>query len=60
VARVDLGKARAMTGRRITIPRGWRFKDGKLVPCTKHLPVNLRLQKQASKKVRVTRRTAPR
>jgi hypothetical protein len=47
------------TGRRITIPKGWKLKDGKLVPCTKHLPVNLRLQKQASRKIRPIRRKAP-
>ena len=46
-----------MTGHRIAIARGWRIKDGKLVPCTKHLPVNIRLQKQASKRVRPAKRT---
>jgi len=52
--------AASRIGRRIAIPRGWKLKDGKLVPSTKHLPVNLQLQRQAKAKVRVTRRTAPR
>jgi hypothetical protein len=37
--------------RRIAI-KGYELKDGKLVPDYKHLPVNLRLQKQASQRVR--------
>jgi hypothetical protein len=49
-----------MTGHRTTIPKGWRFKDGKLIRSDKHLPVNLRLQKKASKRVRPVRRSAPR
>ena len=38
--------------RKIAIGKGWQLKDGKLVPCYKHLPVNLRLQQRASKRVR--------
>jgi hypothetical protein len=50
-----------MTGHRIPIPRGWRVdRHGRLVKCVKHLDVSRRLQKQASKKVRVIKRTAPR
>jgi hypothetical protein len=49
-----------ITGRRIAIPKGWKPKDGRLVRCTKHLPVNLRLQKQAKGKVKVARRPQPR
>jgi hypothetical protein len=40
--------------RKIAI-KGYKLKGGKLVPCYKHLPVNLRLQKQASQRVRVDR-----
>jgi hypothetical protein len=41
--------------------KGFRLdKGGKVVRDLKSLPVNLRLQKQASRKVRVTRRTGPR
>jgi hypothetical protein len=37
--------------RKIAI-KGYRVdKAGKLVPCYKHLPVNLRLQKQVSQRV---------
>jgi hypothetical protein len=39
--------------RKIAIGKGYRLKDGKLVPCYKHLPANLQLQKRASKRVRV-------
>jgi hypothetical protein len=49
--------ARDMT-RKIAIGKGWQLKDGKLVPCYKHLPVNLRLQKRASNRVRPTGREA--
>jgi hypothetical protein len=46
-----------MTGHRIPIPRGWRIdRHGKLVRSTKHLDVSRRLQKQASRKVRVARK----
>jgi hypothetical protein len=38
--------------RKIAISRGWQLKDGMLVPCYKYLPVNLRLQQRASKRVR--------
>jgi len=39
---------------RIPIKRGWRLdKRGKLVPCHKHLPVNLQLQRKASKHIKV-------
>jgi hypothetical protein len=50
-----------MTGRRIQL-KGFKItKAGKLERSTAHLPVNLRLQKQASKRVRVvSRRTAAR
>jgi len=48
------------SGRKNHIPRGYKLKGDKLVPSTKHLPVNVRLQKQASKRVRVVRRTSPR
>jgi len=41
--------------RRIAI-KGYRLdKTGKLVPCYKHLAVNIQLQKRASKRVRVKR-----
>ena len=40
--------------RKIAI-KGYKVKDGRLAPCYKHLPVNLRLQKQASQRVRVDR-----
>jgi hypothetical protein len=49
-------KLGSMTGHCISVPRGWRIKDGKLVKSDKHLPLNLRLQKRASKRVRVTKR----
>jgi hypothetical protein len=39
--------------RKIAIDKGWQLKGGKLVPSCKHLPVSLRLQKRASKRVRV-------
>ena len=32
--------------RKIAIGKGYEFKDGKLVPSYKHLPMNLRLQKR--------------
>jgi hypothetical protein len=49
-----------MTGRRIQI-KGFKLtKGGKVERDLRSLPVNLRLQKQASKKVRVIRRTTPR
>jgi hypothetical protein len=48
-----------MTGRKIPIPRGWKLKGDKLVPDDRHLPVNLRLQKRAKQKVRVSRRRTP-
>jgi hypothetical protein len=43
-----------MTGRRIKIT-GYRLKAGKLVPDYQHLPVNIQLQKRASKRVRVAK-----
>jgi hypothetical protein len=49
-----------VTGHKITIPRGFKIKGNKLVPSTKHLPVNLRLQKQAKAEARPIRRTSPR
>lgn len=40
--------------------KGYRItKGGKVVKDFRRLPVNLRLQKQASRKVRVAKRTAP-
>ncbi len=48
-----------MTGRRIAI-KGFRIKDGKLVPCNKHKDVSARLRERGSKKVRVVPRTTPR
>jgi hypothetical protein len=39
--------------RKIAIGKRWQLKDGKLVPSYRHLPVNLRLQKRASKRLRV-------
>ena len=38
--------------RKIAI-KDYKVKDGRLVPCYKRLPVNLRVQKQASQRVRV-------
>jgi hypothetical protein len=38
--------------RKMAIGKSYRLKAGKLVPCFKHLPVNLRLLKQASQRVR--------
>jgi len=38
--------------RKIAIGKGYRLKADKLVPCLKHLPVNIQLQKRASKRVR--------
>ena len=35
---------------------GYRIKDGKLVPCNKHLDVSARLRQRGSKKVRVVRK----
>lgn len=40
---------------RLIAVKGYRLKDGKLVKCHKHLPVNLRLQKQASQKAKYAR-----
>ena len=34
---------------------GYRLKAGRLVPDYKHLPVNIQLQKKASKRVKVAR-----
>jgi len=44
--------------RRIVIKSGYRLsKDGRgLVPCLKHLPVNIQLQKWASQRVRPAKR----
>jgi len=46
--------------RRIAI-KGYKLaKDGRrLVPCYRHLPVNIRLQKRASKRVRVAKSARP-
>jgi hypothetical protein len=56
-----LRKGTAMTAYRTRIPRGYRVdKRGRLVRCMKHLDVSTRLKKQASRKVRVARKTAPR
>jgi len=41
--------------RKIAIGKGWEIKDGKLVSSHKHLPVNLRLQKRASQRVRASK-----
>jgi hypothetical protein len=41
--------------RKISI-KGFKLKDGKVVKDHSHLPVNIRLQKAASKKVRVGKR----
>ena len=35
--------------------RGYRIKDGKLVPCNKHKDVSARLRERGSKKVRDAR-----
>ncbi len=43
-----------MTGHRIPI-KGWKFKDGKLVRCAKHLDVSARLRERSSKRIRVKR-----
>ena len=44
--------------RRIAI-KGYKLDNaGKLAPCYKHLPVNIQLQKRASRRVRVVKRTA--
>jgi hypothetical protein len=49
-----------MTGRRIHL-KGFRLsKASRVERDLKSLPVNLRLQKKASKKVRVARRRTPR
>jgi hypothetical protein len=32
--------------------KGYRLKAGKLVSCYKHLPVNIQLQKRASRRVK--------
>jgi hypothetical protein len=39
--------------------KGSEFRDSRLVPSYKHLPVNLRLQKRASKRVRVAKSREP-
>ncbi len=44
-----------MTGHRIPI-KGWKFKDGKLVRCAKHLNVSAQLRQRGSKRIRVARR----
>jgi hypothetical protein len=51
-----------MTGRRITIRRGYRLDKvtGKLLPSTRHLDVSAKLRQAASRKIKPIRRTAPR
>jgi hypothetical protein len=46
-----------MTSGRIIRVSGVRLRDGKLVPCRKHLDVSTRLKQATSKRVRVVRRT---
>jgi len=46
--------------RGIRLGKGFKVKDGKLQRSDAHLPVNIRLQKRADKKVRVGRRIAQR
>ena len=42
--------------RHIVIRSGYRLsKDGRLVPCDRHLNVSLRLKRRASKRVRVAK-----
>jgi hypothetical protein len=41
--------------RKIGIGKGWQLKAAKLVPSYKHLPVNRRLQKRASQRVRIAK-----
>ena len=36
--------------------RGYRWKDGRLVPCNKHKDVSAKLRERGSKKVRVVRK----
>ena len=43
------------TGVRVKV-RGYRIKDGRLVPCHKHLDVSARLRLRGSKKVKVVPR----
>ncbi len=43
-----------MTGIRIAI-KGYRWKDGRLVPCNKRKDVSARLRERGSKKIRVAR-----
>jgi len=45
--------------RKIAIGKGWQLKNGKLVPDYKHLPVNIQLQKRASKRVRKSTCNSP-
>jgi hypothetical protein len=45
-----------MTGHRVRIPRGYRWKDGKLVPSDKHMDVSARLRQRSSKRVRVVKK----
>ena len=45
--------------RRIAI-KGYKLdKAGKLVPCYKHLPINIQLQKRASQRVRADKAAKP-
>jgi hypothetical protein len=36
--------------------KGYRIKDGKLVPCNKHLDASARARQRGSKKVKVVKR----
>lgn len=36
--------------------KGFRLKDGKLIPCSKHKDVSARLRERNSKRVRVKKR----
>lgn len=36
--------------------KGWKMKDGKLVPCRKHKDVSARIRESSSKRVRVAKR----
>ena len=38
-----------------TVIKGYRIKDNKLIPCSKHKDVSARLRERGSKRVRVVR-----
>ena len=41
--------------RKIAIGKGYRVKDGRIVPSYRHLDVSTRLKRQSSKRVRVAK-----